>query len=586
MENSIFRQMLDDRLGMFVHFGLYSAMAGYFNGEKISGLGEWIQRNGRIPIKDYSEFGKANFCPREDFAKNLVTKAKEAGVKYIVLTSKHHDGFCLFKSDYSDYSTYGFYGRDICRELADECRKQGLELGLYYSHTLDWHEKNAAGNYYSDNPIRANNRNSWDFPDDNIDFEEYLYGKCFPQVKEILTNYGPLKLIWFDFPHDITKEQSQELRKLVKSLQPDCQINSRIAHDCNDYESLGDNALPVAPLGFNLECLITMNDTWGYRKDDNNWKSPEDCIEILCRTLTSDSTLLLNVGPMADGTLTSETENILEKIGEWVKRNNEAVFGRITGNPLTMTFSWGYISQKENNLYLYVKEKTDKINLIGIPNDIKEISVLGLDEKISYQFDGKALVITQPKCDYSIPVYKIEFNNRPQFSKEIVQYGDEFSLGVLWADKLVRENGKVTRQKLHIERSSYTKDYGTHGLSIDKNVLVCFWDNKNEALCWDVHFEEPGTYEATVIIAKDLDYDEKKQSENRFALYVGDMKNSVDMSKVKKEFSTSKTNLGNMRVCRDAGIFEIKTAGEYKVCLMKENDGENSFVAEVCFGKK
>ena len=312
---------MSERFGMFVHYGIYSAIGGNWQRKTIPWLGEWVQFKGEIPNSEYEAFAKKNFLPKQDFAKDLVRSAKKAGIRYIVLTAKHHDGFCLFKSSVDDYNTYDFYGRDLCRELADECRKEGIKLGFYYSHTIDWHEKNGAGNVCRYSNYLTNNRNYWDYPDNNIDFEEYFRSKCIPQVKELLTNYGPLELIWFDYPHDITDEESKELRDIVKELQPNCLINSRIAHGLHDYISLGDNQLPITPTDSGIECLVTLNHTWGFRYDDNDWKSPESIISILSRTLSCNSTLLLNVGPRGDGTLTEETENILERIGKWTKEN-------------------------------------------------------------------------------------------------------------------------------------------------------------------------------------------------------------------------------------------------------------------------
>lgn len=164
MDNN-FKNMLSDRLGMFVHYGLYSSFGGRYNGE-VSRLGEWIQRHIEIPISEYVDFARKNFCPASDFAKKLVKSAKDAGMRYIVLTSKHHDGFCLFKSNADSYNTYDFFGRDLCREVVDACREAGLEIGFYYSHALDWHEKNAGGNHTLSHPhLNAKHRNFWDFPD-------------------------------------------------------------------------------------------------------------------------------------------------------------------------------------------------------------------------------------------------------------------------------------------------------------------------------------------------------------------------------------------------------------------------------------
>lgn len=588
MENKTegFRNLLDSRLGMFVHYGIYSAMAGYYNEQAITGLGEWIQRTAKIPNADYEDFGRKNFYPDVDFAKNLVKCAKEAGIKYIVLTSKHHDGFCLFKSEVSDYSTYGFFGRDICKEVAEECRREGLGVGFYYSHTLDWHEKDAGGNLVSEVKMNVDHRNSWDFPDNNINFEKYLTEKCFPQVRELLTNYGDLELIWFDFPHDITKEQSKRLRDLVKSIQPDCLINSRIGHNLSDYESLEDNALPYVPVKDNTECLITLNDTWGYKKDDKNYKTPETVIDILCHTLTSDSTLLVNVGPMGDGSLTPETKDILVKMGEWTKRNEEAVYGRITGNPLSVIFYWGYLTVKDNKLFACVKDKTQKeIMITGIKGNIKSVSLIGSDDEITYRLEGETLIIEQIENEMTIPVYKVEFLGAFEFDNRIIQCGDEFSLCVLWARKVKRGYENNQSDELYFERNRYIDDYGKHGLCVNKDVMTDFWTDTDEILCWDAYFTEAGDYDVTVVHKPTYVDFVGTLAKGKFNISLGKQTNAVNMEEEKENCHHRKTQNCNSRICRDGGIFTVEKPGQYRVMLSHDGDGDNLLVASVEFRK-
>ena len=577
--------MLNDRFGMFVHYGIYSEMAGSFKGKKCTGIGEWIQHNLQIPIAEYEEFGRKNFLTKPDFAKELVGYAKEAGIKYIVLTTKHHDGFCLFKSDYTNYSTYDFFGRDICRELVDECHKQGVQVGFYYSHTLDWYEKDAGGNICMYEGTPAKNRNSWDYTDDNINFDKYLYEKCFPQVKELLTNYGDLKLIWFDFPHDITKEQSVELRNLVKSLQPNCQINSRIAHGCDDYECLGDNALPIAPVGVNMECLVTLNDTWGYKADDNNWKTPEENIEILCRTLCADSSLLLNVGPMGDGSLTKETINILKKMGEWTKRNSEAIYNGVKGNPFPSFFPWGHVSTKDKNVYLYITKADTKDITLNIGNNkVKDVTVLGCNDKPRFECMGNQITIKLPDCNFSVPVCKVEFEQKPVFSKEPMQNGDTLSLGVLWAGKVVAGNENGEAEKLKFEKSTYIPDYGKNGLAVSKNCHAYFWDDSREIMCWDAFFEEAGEYSATLVHTHL--WIETQNDMCDFKLTVDGTTNDVNMKEELSTYSISRTeNHFNIRVCRDAGKFVISKPGKYRILLERSKYGRSISVTNVEFEK-
>ena len=571
-----FEKMLDDRFGMFVHFGLYSAMEGSFDGQKTDFLGEWIQRSLEIPIAKYRAFGEKNFRPSTDFAKNLVANAKKAGIKYIVITSKHHDGFCLFKSDYTDYSVYNFIGRDICRELADECKKEGLELGFYYSHTLDWYEKNAGGNINTATQMPVKNRNFWDYPDENINFDEYLYGKCFPQVRELLTNYGDIKLIWFDFPHNITREQSKELRELVKELQPNCQINSRIAHDCNDYVSLDDNVLPLAPVEADIECLITLNDTWGYKSFDNNWKTPDEVIGILCRTLSSDASLLVNVGPMGDGFLTPETESILESIGKWTETNAEAIYDGVRGNPFKTTFEWGFVSKKNNSLYAYLNNGASKIELPIGSNTAIKVSILGCDILPDFSFDGGLLTVNTVDTDIIYPVYKIEFENAPNFDETIVQVGDRVSLNVLWASKLEKESGKII--PLVYEKSEYSSTYGKIGLSINLDCHSIFWDDEKDIMCWDAYFDKSGVYDTALVSAKYYE-----GAEGEYTVTVGDTSNPVDMKLPVRTYSISRTEELNRRFCYSAGKFFIEAPGRYRIMLSHLPNVENVFVESVDF---
>lgn len=581
-----FRKMLDNRFGMFVHYGIYSALAGFYKGECIKGLGEWIQKNGRIPIAEYSKIGKEEFCPSRNFARDLVKAAKNAGIRYIILTSKHHDGFCLFKTAVSDYNTYDYFGRDLCRELADECRKEGLDIGFYYSHTLDWYEKNAAGNYYAGTELKANNRNSWDYPDDDIDFEQYLEEKCIPQVKELLTNYGPLNIIWFDFPHDITKEQSTRLRDLVKELQPDCQINSRIAHGLCDYYSLGDNTLPTAPKGVKSECLVTLNHTWGYRKDDDAWKTPESMINILCRCLTSDSTLLLNVGPRADGSLTPETENILGVMGEWTRRNSDAVYGGITGNPFSSLFAWGYVSVKGENLYLYLKDNSvDSIELSGIEGNISSVSLLGKDGEVPYSFNDGQLTVKTLKTELVNPVYCVKFEGTPKYSREIRQSGDEIALGILWASKMRRGEEDKEPEKLVYEFDKYNESFRKHGLAVNSSNYAHMWTSSDESAVWDAFISEAGTYSAELIhvpyvIYPPEEYEKPCTLKDDFTLSVGDCSAPVEKEE-KSRYRISLTGGENVRIVHSAGTFNIEKPGKYRVKLSREKDGDSLSVTDV-----
>ena len=569
---------------MFVHYGLYSSFGGRYNG-KVAILGEWIQRNIEIPISEYESFARENFCPSPDFAKNLVKYAKDAGMRYIVLTSKHHDGFCLFKSDADSYNSYDFFGRDLCREVVDACREAGLGIGFYYSHALDWHEKNAGGNHTVSHPeVNAMHRNYWDYPDDNIDFEEYFRRKCLPQVRELLTNYGDLKCIWFDYPHDITYEQSLELRTLVKSLQPDCLINSRIGYGFCDYYSLGDNCLPTAPARVPTECLITLNETWGYKIDDTNYKSPSAVIEILCRALAADSTLLVNVGPMSDGSLTEETLNILSGLSEWTERNSEAIYGKIKATPFKCVFPWGYASLGESSLYLYLNDETKALSLSGIKCTPKSVSLIG-GEKIKYDFADERLSLEIPENRPMRSVVRVEFDGAPELSREIEIDSTRSSIlaaSAMLSSKSCPEKCEPLLHQYDVELG----DFGKRGTSLSRVDTVHHWESEDDVLAWDVNFIECGEYEAEIVSAEPSfeTYCSRPDEDTSYTLSVGDVENR-ELRGIKHSYNKG-TLPSSLRHVRDGGVFRIDRAGKYRVSLSKDTDALGIGLLMIKFNKR
>ena len=308
------------KFGMMIHFGLYSLLAGEYRGKRIPHIGEWIQSMYRIPNSEYSQLAKI-FNPIYFDAEEWVLTAKAAGMNYMVVTSKHHEGFCLFDSAYDDFNCVkgSPFGRDIIGELAEACRKHGMKLGLYYSQELDWHEPNGGG-YKSGhtNCGEMSWTNDWDYPDnEHKNFEQCFRNKTIPQVKEILTKYGDLCLIWFDTPHVITPEQSRELFDLVKSLQPDCLVNTRIGNGLGDYRSMGDNEIPDEYMNDILaESPTTLNDTWGFKYFDDDWKNADEVLRLKNHLNDRGVNYLLNVGPDHLGRIPAPAQDILREVGE------------------------------------------------------------------------------------------------------------------------------------------------------------------------------------------------------------------------------------------------------------------------------
>lgn len=299
------------QFGMMVHFGLYSLLAGEYKGKQCGGVAEWIQAEARIPKAEYEKLATA-FNPIYFDAEEWVLLAKAAGMKYIVVTSKHHEGFCLFNSEYDNYNCVKGtpFGRDIIGELADACRKHDMLLGLYYSQDMDWHEPNGGG-------WNMSWTNDWDFPDNSKkNYEQYFRSKVLPQVRELLTHYGDILLMWFDTPSIISLEQSRELFNLVKSLQPNCLVNTRIGNGLGDYRSMDDNELPEVPAQMSTEAPCTLNDTWGFKYFDNNWKPAEEVIRIREHCRERGANYLLNVGPDHLGRIPAPACDILKAVGK------------------------------------------------------------------------------------------------------------------------------------------------------------------------------------------------------------------------------------------------------------------------------
>jgi alpha-L-fucosidase len=303
------------KYGLFIHWGLYAIPAGEWNGKRSPGLGEWVMLRSHVPVKQYEQLA-SRFNPVKFNADEWVKVAKDAGMKYIVITSKHHDGFALFKSNASKYNVVDAtpFKRDVLKELADACARAGVRLGFYYSQSQDWHEPNGAGN-------------EWDFPaDDKKDYDQYLRGKAEPQIRELLTGYGKVALIWFDTPRMMTGDRPHRFTRIVRELQPDTLIDGRLGAE-GDYTSTGDNVIPPNVSGEAWEVPATINHTWGFRKDDTDWKSPGQIAFKLVDIVSKGGNYLLNVGPTADGVIPPVSQDILRTVGRWLQTNGEAVYG-------------------------------------------------------------------------------------------------------------------------------------------------------------------------------------------------------------------------------------------------------------------
>jgi len=313
----------DAKFGMFVHWGVYSQAAGEWNGE--TNHHEWLQLTAKIPLAEYTEFAK-KFNPQQFDANQWVKVAKNAGMKYLVITAKHHDGFAIYDSAFSkhDIADLTKFGRDPLKELAEACKTHGLQFCVYYSLGRDWEDPDVPTGRGDKVGFRSN---LIDYPNESEKvFANYFKRKVKPQVRELLTNYGPIGILWFDTYGLISKQESQELKALIRELQPECIINQRIGHKLGDYK-VSEQEIPADGSYDPWESCITMNKHWGYNKADANWKSPEKMIESLVDIVSKGGNLLLNVGPTGDGVIPAPSLERLALIGDWMDINGEAIHG-------------------------------------------------------------------------------------------------------------------------------------------------------------------------------------------------------------------------------------------------------------------
>ena len=407
--------------GMFIHWGLYSIPAGMWKGEPIEDnryinpYAEHIMMLEKIPISEYSRLAD-RFNPVDFNAVQIVDLAKKAGMRYLVFTTKHHDGFAMYDSKVSDFNIVKAtpYKKDPLKAISEACKKEGIKLCLYYSLGRDWEDPNAVA--------RDSRRNTWDFPDTTgLSYQKYLNDKVKPQITELLTNYGEVGLFWFDTPELTTREQSIELELLIKSLQPNCIINTRVGNKVGDIDEMSDNQIAETAQTKPWESPATMAESWGYSILDTKeyWKSSDEMIEKLVEIRSKGGNYLLNIGPDAKGSVPTFAVDRLNDIARWMEVNSEAIYK--TSPVKKLKLHNGRFTQSGDNLYVHVSEHpyNETILLYIDPNSVKGIKLLTKSGEIMLDYkatQGKGIMISLPKVlpFPSVSVIKIETNIKPQ----------------------------------------------------------------------------------------------------------------------------------------------------------------------------
>jgi len=468
------------RFGMFIHWGLYAVPAGEWKGKKIGGIGEWIMESADIPLLEYEQFAK-KFNPVKFDADQWTRIAKNAGMKYIVITSKHHDGFCLWDSKVSDYDIMDAsrFKRDILKELSVACKKHGIRLCFYHS-IMDWHHPDAQGPFYP---------NYNDGSRTNPNFSRYVQNYMKPQLKELISNYGPLGVLWFDgeWIKDWDQEQGRDLAAFCRKLQPDLVINNRVGKRKREDGDFGtpEQTIPPKGLGYDWETCMTMNNTWGFKSYDDNWKSTEDLLRKLADIASKGGNFLLNVGPTAEGLIPQPSVERLKAMGKWMKANGESIYGT-TASPLGKV-PWGRCTAKPGKLYLHVFNwPTDgKLEVSMPPNKVKRAYLLAYEQRGDLLLGGSDnLVITIPR-------------KAPDPVNTVVVLEIEGKAAVTRYPLEQAKDGAITFQaedaRVHGTSARYESGGGKDNIG--------YWSNPSDYVTWPFEVTKPGTFNVEVTFA-------------------------------------------------------------------------------------
>lgn len=397
----------DARFGMFIHWGVYSPLACTWDGKRYNGYGEHIQRMARIPVEVYKKEVAGKFNPQEFDAEEWIRIAKETGMKYFIITSKHHDGFAMYDSKVSDYNIVKAtpFGRDPMKELRDACRKAGIKFGFYYSHAFDWGEKIGVGNDWDYNNPGGDKllggRNWWETRKEFIPIaRKYVDEKALPQIKELIDNYDP-DIMWFDTPHKLPQEECIRIVKFTRDTKPDIIINGRAiaGFDCYDYYNTNDCPYEFSNYGDNYwEGIPTTNNSYAYNENDNDYKPASFFIRLTVKAAARGGNILMNIGPMGNGKFSAPDREILKGIANWWKVNGDASICGTQATPLTVQ-SWGESTRKGNNLYLHVFDwpKDGKLCVGGLLTDVKRAYLLSNPQKsLKHARNGKDVWVDVP----------------------------------------------------------------------------------------------------------------------------------------------------------------------------------------------
>lgn len=520
----------DGNYSMFIHWGIYSNIANKWKDTTYYGISEWIKHPAMAGISDEEYKAEArNFNPINFNAMAIAKLAKDAGMKYIVITSKHHDGFAMYDSKCNDFNIVKAtpFGRDPMKELAMACKEVGLGFGFYYSHNQDWTFPGGNGGP------------SINEKGEKVGFDYYFKEKCLPQVKEITSQYGDIAIVWFDTPGNMEKKYVEKLVQVVRKNQPNALISGRVGHGLGDYKSLGDMNIPLKNIQGRWETVDVTNDSWGYAWYDENWKSPKRILKSAISTVARGGTYMLNVGPKPDGTIPDEAQNALRVSGEWIKRYPQVIYNA-GPSPWGHRLPWGDVTIFENkiNLCIYDWPLSRELFLHGLRNEIQSahLWINGKQEPLKTEKNGNWTKIKLPaqRPERLISVVELSINGYLEVDRSL-SVDPVYSTNISAA--FAEAQGCVIKEKSWMEKFGEWKhikqiqDWTPHG-----------------KVSWDVNVMEAGYYQI------DLNYSGNGRVAWRIENEEGDLlQNQQNSSSVYKFY--------------EMGLLRFKKPGKHKVSV-------------------
>jgi len=515
----------DARFGMFIHWGIYSVPAGFYKGEPQKNSAEWIMNRGQIPVAEYAKFAEL-FNPTLFDAKEFVGLAKQAGMKYMVITAKHHDGFSMFDSECNPFNVVDAtpFGRDVMKELADECAKQGIKFGFYYSQAQDWSHPGGLGN-------------NWDKTMQRVSSDAYVMEKALPEVNQLLSDYGDIAIFWWDTPRAMSKEVVDSLYHVTTALQPAIITNDRLGADYpGDHKTYERHMPKKKPEDKYWELCQPISGSWGYRADDQDFKSLETLLRNLADASSMGGNYLLNVSPTCLGTLAPTAVERLKGVGEWMSKNSEAIYGT-EASPCNKV-DWGYITMKKvgskTKLYLHVfdwdagkivvpiRNKSGKAWLLT--NNRKTFRTKSTDDGLAVQLSGEA-----PDAINSVVV--LELTDAPDAIPPKA-FGQN-------------ENGAV----VFVNESAEFENLQGFGIKYNSSKdCVGSWKHEQERAYWNFAIEKPATFHVTAKIAGP-----------------DDSEFTVEVNGQSKTVKIPATGDYDVFETLEIGTFDIKEKGDYKI---------------------